>query len=516
MSASTAKYNPLADSAKSEAPHAGAAPAKFASDPHVELRVIDGSATLPFHEPNVRAGHEYEDLEKFVNKVNGGGVDSNGIFWWLAGMLPLCIPICRGANLIETGDLGLATDNGAQHVLGPGWHFILRPFCSLEGKAKMTAPVIQHGQVCIIRVNQGQIGLAFSESSPRMLLPGLHVYNSPTFRYDRTVCLSDMLIQHGPITIFTVASGTVRVCYDSGSVRIFEAGRYGIMSPNFVVGTVIRTQQQNLPFDNHQVLLMGGINLIVQGLLTYQVIDVAKLITQLGETDLQRAITDTTKAELARVFAGIHLEQISAQQTMAAEESKEASLLGQDAAEAVTHHKGGAAGIRSWICAQVVEDISPLTAGWGIKVINFQLESTRIADPKYAREYEEASLAMAKAKANRRAVSTQNDILIQQAEAASRAVQIEAEGRKIAAIKGAEARADSQLVEAQAGARARVLEADARNQAAASLKNEFGRQLAMMDRNVGIATSLKANTLVVSPEAGLAQAVLTAIPDRAN
>ena len=35
----------------------------------------------------------------------------------------------------------------------------------------------------------------------------------------------------------------------------------------------------------------GGINLVVEGLLTFQVVDVAKLITQLGEQDLQRAIT---------------------------------------------------------------------------------------------------------------------------------------------------------------------------------------------------------------------------------
>jgi len=314
-----------------------------------------------------------------------------------------------------------------------------------------------------------------------------------------------------------VASGTVRVCYDAGVVRIFEAGRYGINSPNFVCGTVIRTQQQNLPFDKHQVLLMGGINLLVQGLLTYQVIDVAKLITQLGETDLARAITDVTKAELARVFSGIHLEQISAQQATAAEE-KEASLLGEaqraEQQGSVPAQHAGASNIRSWICAQVVQDISPLTAGWGVKIINFQLESTRIADAKYAREYEEASLAMAKAKANRRAVSTQNDILIQQAEAAARAVQIEAEGRKIAAIKGAEGRAESQLVEAKAGATARLVEADSRNQAALAMKNDFGKQLAMMDRNVGIATSLKANTLVVSADAGFAKAVTSALPDQ--
>lgn len=371
----------------------------------------------------------------------------------------------------------------------------------------MVDPLIQHGQVSIIRVVQGQIGLAFNDSSPYLLLPGLHVFNSPVFRFNRIANLADPLIQHGPITIFTVASGTVQVCYDSGQVKIFEAGRYGICSPNFVVGVTIKTQQQNLAFDKHQVLLEGGINLLVQGLLTFQVFDVAKLITQLGEHDLQRAIMDTTKAELARVFAGIHLEQISAQ-AQSTDEKKEQALLGQGqqgAAEENTDRNN----IRSWICAQVVQDISPLTAGWGIRVINFQLESTKIADPRYAMEYEEASLAMAKAKANRRAVTTQNDILIQKAEAASRAVQIEAEGKKISAIKGAEARAESQLVEAKAAGKARVMEADARNEAATKMADDFGRKLALMDRNVQIAGGLKATTLVVSNDAGIARSVLT-------
>jgi len=296
----------------------------------------------------------------------------------------------------------------------------------------------------------------------------------------------------------------VRVCYDSGRVKIFESGRYGVISPNFVIGAIIKTQQQNLAFDKHQVLLEGGINLLVQGLLTYQVVDVAKLITQLGENDLQRAIEDTTKAELARVFAGIHLEQISAQATESSEK-KEPSLLGGEKEEPADR------GVRSFLCAQVVQDIGPLTAGWGVKIINFQLESTRIADAKYAMEYEEASLAMAKAKANRRAVSTQNDILIQQAEAQARAVQIEAEGKKISTIKGAEARAESQIVEAKAAAKSRLLEADARNEAATKMTEQFGQQLAMMDRNVQIAGGLKATTLVVSSDPGVARSVLTPV-----
>jgi len=320
------------------------------------------------------------------------------------------------------------------------------------------------------------------------------------FRYVRPAQLGAALIEHGAVKIFTVASGTVRVCYDSGQVKIFEAGRYGVFSPNFKVGPEITTRQQNLKFDKHQVLLEGGINFLVEGLLTYQVVDVGKLITQLGDSALEKALQNTLKAELARLFAGVFLEQISAQATDGSE-TKEANYLGGE-------KKGADVNIRSFICSRIVKDISPLTAGWGVKLINFQLESTRIADPRYATEYEEASLAMAKAKANRRAVTAQNDILIQRAEAKARAVQIQAEGTKIAYIKGAQGRADSALVEATASAKARVVEAASRNDAAKQMSEPFGRQLAFMDRNVQIAASTNASTVVISSDPGIARSML--------
>jgi len=72
---------------------------KFEKDPHVDLKVIAGSSALPFYEPNVHVGQEYDDIERLVNKNNGDrGVDSNGIFWWLASALPLCIPVCSGIS----------------------------------------------------------------------------------------------------------------------------------------------------------------------------------------------------------------------------------------------------------------------------------------------------------------------------------------------------------------------------------------------------------------------------------
>ena len=84
------------------------------------------------------------------------------------------------------------------------------------------------------------------------------------------------------------------------------------------------------------------------------------------------------------------------------------------------------------------------------------------------------------------------------------------DGRR-ATIKDAEARAESQLVEAKAAAAARNIEASARNEAATAMKEEFAKQLALVDRQVGIAQALKATTLVISNDTGIARSILTPV-----
>jgi hypothetical protein len=107
---------------------------------------------------------------------------------------------------------------------------------------------------------------------------------------------------------------------------------------------------------------------------------------------------------------------------------------------------GGSDGCRSEICHQVIEYIAPICTKWGVTVINFQLESTKIADRKYALEYEECSLGLAKAQANRRAMDATNDNLLQQARAKATALTIDSEGKATAALIEAKAAAQARLV----------------------------------------------------------------------
>jgi len=256
-----------------------------------------------------------------------------------------------------------------------------------------------------------------------------------------------------------------------------------------VLSSLLNTHQQNYRFDKHPVLLDGGISMLVEGLLTYQLVDVELLIKQLGDQDLQRAITDVSKAELSRVFSSIHLEQMSSAYHQNTEQEAK-SLLGSHVK--VSGENEGQS--RSLICSHVIEYISPITEKWGVKIINFQLESIKLADVDYSREYEEASLAMAKAKANLRAVKAENDVLLNKAEAQARATKIEAEGKKQALIITAEGEAEARKIEAQA-----------RNLAAQVMTDPFAKEFALSQQQVEFAKNLKASVLTVVPDSMMAR-----------
>jgi len=441
---------------------------------------------IPFKEPNVREGFEDEDLLKFIEKDS----EDTGCCRYF-GMCLCCLTgigacyMCSSTYLINRGEWGFSMNSGRPEILLPGWHILSSPVNSFSGRFNSGDLLIKVGPITIIRVPQGQLGFSMYGSVPEILLPGIHVRNNNAFRFQFSKPVDADVIEFGPVKFLTVKSGGVRICYSNGKVKMYPEGRYAINNGTFVVSSYINTQQQNLRFSKHSVLLDGGISLLVEGLLTYQVVDVEQLIHQLGDQDLQRAIQDITKAELARVFASLHLEQISqaSMDTGVIAETKEdepSAVLGK---EPIASKEGET---RMWICAQVIRFITPITGSWGVKVINFQLESTKIADDAYAREYEEASLAMAKAKANLRAVNAQNQIRIQTARASAEAVKIEAEGKKAAIV-----------IEAEGNAQARKIEAEARNQAAVTMSDPFAKDYAMANLQVDFARNLKAEHLTV-------------------
>jgi len=374
--------------------------------------------------------------------------------------------------------------------------------------------------VTIVRIPDGSIGIATDNGIPQLLLPGRHVRTTAAFKFLSSPSLEDEVITVGPIKIFTVKSGGVRVCFNAGKVEIYPEGRYAVNSPTFVVAGHINTTQQCVKFDEHKVLLDGGVSLLVEGLLTYQVVNPALLIKELGTRDLLQSVSQTTKAEIARVFSAIHLEQISSHSgpkkaeksylgeshvpssssssshasSLSSTMSKPSSAITADDFENIEAKEGQT---RHILCEDIMKAIKPIVGQWGVRVLNFQLESTVLADEKYAAEYEEASLGLAKAKANRRAMMESNVIMIEQAKARATASRIEAEGNRSACIIEAEGKAEAQRIESKG-----------RNDSAALMTEPFSRTYAMATKQVEFAGALKAKVLTVVPSSAIGGTLL--------
>jgi len=464
---------------------------------------------MPFMEPNVKS---LDDLFQFVTvrkPIDCCDVCCGAI---CCATIIGCCYVCSSNILINQGQLGFSINNGRPELLLPGRHLLMSPLNQYKGTFSRGDDLIRVEPITIVRVQEGSVGLALNGAAPEVLLPGLHIRNNAAFKFERTVGIDEELIQFYTIKLLTVRSGGVRVCFANGKVQVFHEGRYAINSGTFNIGGRINTQQTNIRFDKHPVLLDGGINLLVEGLLTYQVTDVERLIHELGDTNLERTIKDITKAELARVFAGLHLEQISSasnNQPLSDEKQLQqlanANATGDDVSSMLgkgqgMHHgspESAEGETRMWICGQVIKAISPIVTAWGVKIKNFQLESTNIADYKYASEYEAASLAMAKAKADLRARHATNKIVLATAEVKAQSLRIEAEGRKNAAI-----------IEAEGVAEARRIDAKARNEAAKMMQNPFAKEFAMNGQQVEFARNLKANVLTVVPESALGASII--------
>ena len=425
-----------------------------------------------------------------------------------------CCYVCNKQFLVEQGQYGFTLNNGVPEIYFPGRNVAMSPLNVVGGVYSAGDNYIKpDGPITIVRVPIGQCGLAQANTSVELLLPGVHVRNSAAFKFVGHRNLDDDLIEQGPIKIFIVKSGTERICYNNGQVVVYKEGRYAINSATFSVGDTVSTRQQNMKFTKHMVLLDGGISMFVEGLLTFQIVDVRRLTLQL-QTPLKKAIEDVTKAELSRVFASLHLEQISSaviKEEGAADKKPTSSYLGSDDDE------GAEGSTRASICQKVIQNTGPIVDKWGVHIINFQLESTCLADKQYAAEYEAASLQMAKAKSSLRALDAQNQIMIQNSTASSEAVRIKAEGDKAANVLNAEAQAmalqlaaaakvqaarsesEAVIITANAQAVCREIEAKSRQEAAEKMTEDFARKLQLSGQEVAFGSALKANVLTVTP-----------------
>jgi uncharacterized membrane protein YqiK len=86
--------------------------------------------------------------------------------------------------------------------LEPGRHILVAPHVFQEAK-DIGAPYIELGPIKRIIVNEGQVGISYDTGKLEVLLPGLHIRTSPTFRFQEFVSVQEQVRRLEPLKVNT-------------------------------------------------------------------------------------------------------------------------------------------------------------------------------------------------------------------------------------------------------------------------------------------------------------------------
>ena len=165
---------------------------------------------------------------------------------------------CSKFNIVKQDEIGIVTQlDGGVHLLTPGCHY--SGCCTEIVKKKLNENIIENGNMHIIRVRQGFLGLAERNGKPEILLPGRHVVNDPLFIFKGDTQLSDLVIFHQTINIITIKDSEVGLCTVNGKGFFLEPGRHCINNSQFkFIGTKPRTQESIMVNSKWRVTVPSG------------------------------------------------------------------------------------------------------------------------------------------------------------------------------------------------------------------------------------------------------------------
>eukprot|EP00750_Incisomonas_marina_P032287 INCI910.1.p1 GENE.INCI910.1~~INCI910.1.p1 ORF type:complete len:713 (+),score=132.37 INCI910.1:127-2139(+) len=188
--------------------------------------------------------------------------------------------------LVPEGMTAVCKVGGEGHFLESGRHEINNPNFSFDPATGFYNNNTEHINICSkhrIVVPSGKLGLAFSRGKAKVLNP-CQVYNvdSPYFTYSGSVSLSQNQIIHGDIKIIMVQDGKLGISFDDGQLKILTPGRHILDRPTHVFYGFLGTGQETLPINEVTGMSRDNVGLCFDAAITVQVVDGTKAVPILG------------------------------------------------------------------------------------------------------------------------------------------------------------------------------------------------------------------------------------------
>merc|ERR1719473_2599508 len=136
----------------------------------------------------------------------------------------LIIPIPFLGERVKATELAIAVSrDGEARLLEPGVNVVetlnadVRRFAASDDE-------VAHGNLKIVRVRPGHVGLASRAGQPVLLEPGVHISNDPLWLWRRQVANDCPHASEGALHVCFVPAGSVGPATEGGAARLIGAG----------------------------------------------------------------------------------------------------------------------------------------------------------------------------------------------------------------------------------------------------------------------------------------------------
>jgi hypothetical protein len=222
-----------------------------------------GRPAQPFHRGQVRVlpGADHMDLSALQSSLTASErLRSMACILLAAGSGVGLFYLLGKLTLVRNGELALVRSvTGECRALGSGWHLINTVGCQVQ-KASMTDPLVQLGNLSIIRIFPGSVGLGQLNGKPLLLAPGVHLINDALFCFKGTAAMTQPHITvENVLHIITVPKGMLGLCTADAQGHFLGPGRHAINHQRFEFrGLRHATEEYLCTGSKHRVLISAG------------------------------------------------------------------------------------------------------------------------------------------------------------------------------------------------------------------------------------------------------------------
>eukprot|EP00928_Gymnodinium_smaydae_P081611 TRINITY_DN65097_c0_g1_i1.p1 TRINITY_DN65097_c0_g1~~TRINITY_DN65097_c0_g1_i1.p1 ORF type:complete len:547 (+),score=85.68 TRINITY_DN65097_c0_g1_i1:56-1642(+) len=217
-----------------------------------------------------------------------------------------CFPLYL-SNVLKTfevnaGEVQLVNDGrGGFYFYGCGVHRIVDPFYSLGKKMSYQKGVIKHGDLTLVVVEQGHIGLVSEKGQPILLAPGMHMWRSTTMVYENQFDLNNNVIRLGPYTMITVDAGYSAVTEDNGCQKILPGGStYLLTHRNWKFQKYISQKIQSDDLKRIEATSADNVLMAVDATVIWRITNVEAAALNAGET-IAKDGSDTRHGDIGSI-----------------------------------------------------------------------------------------------------------------------------------------------------------------------------------------------------------------------